>query len=282
MERLINNMKNRSLFLMLGIFLLFSLTFVAAQTDKAYCTSNGMDVVYKNQPTLKASNDFSFSFHIYNKSNGAPLTNTSSFCALHIYNSSGTHIITNSNLNFGVNSYDFYLNAEGNNFTNPGEYSFVVACFDNDFTISAECSDAFIVTKTGSNLNSSESLIYIILALGVFLLFALSFYFLISTPYQNDVNEKGAVIKITKLKYVKLGLVLLTWVLFTWLLNILIGLSDNFVSLTMYYGLFGFIFDVMNRLSLPLGIVVLVISLFELVRDANIYGNIKKFGSAYK
>jgi hypothetical protein len=105
---------------------------------------------------------------------------------------------------------------------------------------------------------------------------------MISTPYGNETNEKGAIIKITKLKYVKLALILLTWVLFTWFLNILIGLSDNFVSLTMYYGFFGFMFDVMNRLALPLGIVIFVIAIFEIVRDANIMGNIKKFGSAYK
>jgi hypothetical protein len=134
----------------------------------------------------------------------------------------------------------------------------------------------------GADIETSESLIYFILAFGVLLLFILSFYFMIITPYGNDINEKGAVIKITKLKYVKLGLILFTWVLFTWFLNILIGLSNNFVSLTMYYGFFGFMFDVMNRLALPLGIVIIVIAFFEIIRDANIYENIKKFGSALR
>lgn len=136
------------------------------------------------------------------------------------------------------------------------------------------------ITKTGTILKTGESLLYFILAFGVFLLFVLSFFFMITTPYENEVNQKGAVIKITKLKYVKLGLILLTWVLFTWFLNILIGLSDNFVNLTMYYGFFGFIFQTMNNLALPLGLVILVISFFEIIRDADLYGNIKKLGSA--
>ena len=161
-----------------------------------------------------------------------------------------------------------------------GEYNFKT-CANPNSDITCE-SDIFIITKTGKILETKESLVYFILAFGVLLLFALSFYFMISTPYGNETNEKGAVIKITKLKYVKLALILLTWVLFTWFLNILIGLSDNFVSLTMYYGFFGFMFDVMNRLALPLGIVIFVIAIFEIVRDANIMGNIKKFGSAYK
>lgn len=140
----------------------------------------------------------------------------------------------------------------------------------------------FLINKRGKEIESSEAIIYIVLAIGVFILFALSFYFMIATPYSNKVNEKGAVIQITKLKYVKLGFILLTWVLLTWFLNILIGLSDNFVNLTLYYGFFGFIFDIMNRLALPLGIIIFVISIFEIIRDTNLYGNIKKFGSAYK
>lgn len=136
------------------------------------------------------------------------------------------------------------------------------------------------ITKTGKIFDISESLVYFILAFGVLLLFLLSFYFMISTPYANKIDERGAVIQLTKLKYVKLGLILLTWVLLTWFLNILIGLSDNFVSLDMYYGFFGFIFYMMNALAFPVGIIVMVIALFEIIRDANILENIKKFGSS--
>lgn len=136
------------------------------------------------------------------------------------------------------------------------------------------------ITKTGKTLDTPESLTYFILAFGVLLLFSLSFYFMISTPYGNEVNNNGAVIQVSKLKYVKLALILLTWVLFTWFLNILIGLSDNFVSLTMYYGFFGFIFEVMNRLALPLGIFIIVLCFFEIIRDTNIQKAISKFGSS--
>ena len=137
-----------------------------------------------------------------------------------------------------------------------------------------------LITPTGRTLDTGESLTYFILAFGVLLLFMLSFYFMISTPYGNNKEEGGAVIKISKLKYVKLGLILLTWVLLTWFLNILIGLSDNFVSLNMYYGFFGFIFQVMNALALPLGIFIIVLSFFEIIRDANIQEAISKFGSS--
>lgn len=157
-------------------------------------------------------------------------------------------------------------------------YKIQMFCTDGIYSYSNE--GYYDITKTGTTLDIGEALTYFILAFGVLLLFLLSFYFMIFTPYGNDLNEKGMVIKISKLKYVKLGLILLTWVLLTWFLNILIGLSDNFVVLTMYYGFFGFIFSTMNNLAIPLGLVILVISLFEIIRDANIMKNISKFGSS--
>ena len=158
--------------------------------------------------------------------------------------------------------------------------SFFIWC--NASTIGGEAKGIFEVSNKKFTIGVDEAIIYIVLSFGVFLLFLLSFYFMFSTPYKNEIDKKGAVIKITKLKYVKLSLILLTWVLFTWFLNILIGLSDNFVGLTIYYGFFGFIFNLMNNLALPLGIVILVIMLFEIIRDSNIMGNIKKFGSSIK
>ena len=86
--------------------------------------------------------------------------------------------------------------------------------------------------------------------------------------------------RITKTKYIKLGLILFTYGFFTWFLNILIGLSEYFASLTMYYGLFSGIFWIMNAMSLPVAIVILVIMLIEIVRDTNIQDQIKKLGKA--
>lgn len=135
--------------------------------------------------------------------------------------------------------------------------------------------------KIGTELSTSESIIYAILSLGILLLSVITFYFMMLVPYSNELNEKGNLImRVTRTKYIKLGLILITYGLFTWFLNIMIGLAENFASLTMYYGLFGGIFWIMNALSLPVSIVILVIMLFEIVRDANIQKKIKALGSA--
>lgn len=191
--------------------------------------------------------------------------------------------ISDKNGDYLVNNQE--TQAQGNGafnytttFTKPEIYKVQMFCIDGTYSYSNE--GYYDITKTGTTLNTGEALTYFILAFGVLLLFMISFYFMIVMPYGNNINEQGAVIKISKLKYVKLGLILLTWVLMTWFLNILIGLSDNFVSLTMYYGFFGFIFTIMNSLALPLGVVIITICIFEIIRDTNIMKAIKKFGSS--
>jgi len=68
---------------------------------------------------------------------------------------------------------------------------------------------------------------------------------------------------------------MLSYILFIVFLNTLIGISDNFVSLTLFVGFIGFLFQILNFLAYPFGIFIIVLSFFEVIRDANIQGNIK-------
>ncbi len=183
---------------------------------------------------------------------------------------------------------EFSMTQNGTNFNfsfsdtiTLGNY-FYSTCGDLNGVVTCQ-SVEFVVTSTGFKLTEGEAIIYLVIALGVFLLFILSFYFMLATPYSNKIDEKtGAVIQLTKLKYVKLGFIMLTWILLTWLLNILVALSDNLVNLSLFFGFFGFMFDLMNRLALPFGIIIIVIGFFEIIRDANLYENLKKLGETMR
>lgn len=249
-------MKNKSLIFVSFIFIVLNLLFVsglefeqnAFVNLKAPCTIDGKNC------------------------------NTSVVCNISItYPKNGSFMIENQLM---TNTGNGMPNITLNDTSILGNYKAPLSCCFNDICDKGNAD--FEITPNGEILSLSGAIVYVILAFGVLLLFVISFYFMIVTPYSNNVNERGAVIQVTRLKYVKLGLILLTWVSLTWFLNILIGLSDNFVSLTMYYGFFGFVFETMNRLALPLGIFIMVLSFFEIIRDANIHENIKKFGSALK
>ena len=277
-------MEKKSSFFVLMFLLLFSVSLVSAQPpfEQSIILDKAIQIEVPVIESIQQGQNFKFHIHPYNASDGRLIPQANIYyCTIHLYNPVGGGHLIESNMSADSNGIDWEFEVEGGNFSEVGQYAVLFYCEVED-EIGGFFEHGFYVTKTGKMFNTSESLVYFILAFGVLILFALSFYFMIATEYGNEVNEKGAVIKVTKLKYVKLALILLTWVLFTWFLNILIGLSDNFVSLTMYYGFFGFMFTIMNNLALPLGVVVIVIALFEIVRDANIMENIKKFGSSYK
>lgn len=270
-------MKKGSVFIIIGIFLLMTINLISAVPPQTITFTGdvGLDIEASFQPYYKINEAAQIQIHVFNKTTSKLLDNTTTQCEVELTNYNGTILI------HGTPAFEedhFLMSRTADSVTEVGTYAITIIC--NSSNLYGWKTAYFDATKTGRGLDIEESLIYSILAFGVLLLFFISFYFMISIPYGNDINNKGAVIKICKLKYVKLGLILLTWVLFTWFLNILIGLSDNFVSLTMYYGLFGFIFDIMNRLALPLGIVIIVISFFEIIRDANIMKAISKFGSS--
>ena len=157
-----------------------------------------------------------------------------------------------------------------------GEHIYYAEGDLNGILFSQACS--FEVTKTGTILSTEESIIYLILTIAVFIFFLLSLYFAIITPYENYKDGEGAVLKICRWKYVKIGLIMLSYVLFTWFLNVLIGISDNFITLTLYYGFVSFLFLLLNSIALYLGIFCLVLMGYETIKDLNIQKEIKKWG----
>lgn len=138
----------------------------------------------------------------------------------------------------------------------------------------------FTITSTGTDLTIGEAVLYILLAISVFGIFLISLYFNITIPYRNKQNDYGQIINITKTKYLKIGLIWITYSLLVWFLNILIGISVNFINLEMSYGIINILFIILNNLSLPLSIFIIVWGLIEIIRDLNLWKTIEKFGVA--
>lgn len=259
---------------------LISFSFVNAQPPLQVNinTDEGFNIIFPKFDVLKLNEGFDFRFHVFNISNGIAMDNETVSCYFHLYNRTGDSLYRKSDLEVNpAHTNTWTLLIKGGNFSYVGDYAYLVHC--NSSNLGGFASAPFIVTKTGTELTTEESLIYILLTLAVLGLFILSLYAMIVTPYSNEINGKGAVIKITKSKYVKLGLILLSYVLFVWLLNVLIGVSDNFVTLTMYYGLISFLFLTLNYLALPISIFILVLCVFEIVRDINVNRLLNKFGN---
>lgn len=221
--------------IILGMFLfsiLFLISFISAAppiTTVQQFTSGYVVQVPKDN-VLKINNPYNFEFHVYNVSNGIPITSGIS-CNFHLYNSSGKHQLefTNSVASAGLD-YNFYV--EGDNFTELGtSYYYHITC--NSTNLGGYRAVDLEVTSQGDEINTSHSLIYIILLI-INLIFLTALIILaIKLPYENQKEETRngpAVVKIVKMKYVKLFCIWFSYGLFLWLITILAGIINNYIS----------------------------------------------------
>lgn len=264
--------------LLMGVLCLLLIGLVTAQPPFSQTTrfNEGYIIEFPQQGTLPFGENYTFGFHVYNISNGVPIDNTTTSCYFHLYNNNGEHLIESEIPFMKENEWEILVLS--GNFSEEAEYSYIVQC--NSSILGGFNAIGFQVSNAQIEIPTSESIIYILLTLGVFLIFGLGLYFSIAIPYSNQTNEKGAVIKVTKAKYFKLFTIGLTYAFFVWLLNILIGVSNNFASLTLYYGFISFLFSIFIRLTIPIMILILVIMGAELIRDSNVTKTIKRFGQA--
>lgn len=209
--------------------------------------------------------------------NGA-VCNSSASCNLSIKYPNSTYLIQDELMTNKLNGDFNYTLYESETGVIGENYKWDMYCCQVGF-----CNEAhgiYNINLLGTELTTQESLIYILLTAGVFLIFGLSFYFAIAIPYSNKKNEKGAIIQITKTKYIKILMIGVTYALFVWFLNLLIGVSNNFTNLTLYYGFISFLFITFINLTLPFSIFLLVLAFFEIIRDSNVMNEIKKYGSS--
>lgn len=103
----------------------------------------------------------------------------------------------------------------------------------------------YIVTRITTQIDTSESIIYVVLTISVFLLFLFSVWGAIGLPARNRRNEIGRVISVEYWKYPKIGFMFLAYAFFIWFINILLTLSTNLVSISQYQGFFVMIFNIL-------------------------------------
>lgn len=100
----------------------------------------------------------------------------------------------------------------------------------------------YTVTNVLTEISTSESIVYVILTIAVFLMFLITLYGGIGLPSTNHRNELQRVTGIEVWKYPKVGLLFLSYAFFTWFINIIMIMSNSLVTLKAYQGFFEMIF----------------------------------------
>lgn len=177
MVTIFESRKTYFIFLLMTIFL-FSLTLTNAQPPFIQPTQpfiDGYILEIPEQGVIKAGQDFTFFFHVFNITNGLPLTGTLVNCEFNLHDSSSSLIHTDTSLFFNTSTTAFSSLVLGSNFT-VQEYTYVTHCNSTDF--GGFISVGFDVTTTGETLDEAEGIILFAIIL---ILILVTIFFVVST-----------------------------------------------------------------------------------------------------
>ena len=246
-------------FLVVAILFITMASFISAVPPMTQVGSfaDGFDIKYPNDINLQQFKDYEFQFHVFNSSNGIPIEGDSDqapkiSCYFHLYNSSGTHqTVLTKNIATEIFDYSFYV--DGANFTQLGQYSYIIQC--NSSTQGGFNDVAFDVSYTGKNINESQSALYISLMGVIIFVFTIIILGINKLPKYNQTDEEGKILSITYLKYFRPVL----W-FFEYMLTIaILYLSSNLAFAYLNEQLFAQILFVLFRISLGLAPVVVIV-----------------------
>jgi hypothetical protein len=199
----------------------------------------GYSISTSPQEYIIQGKPYQFNFFVFNLSNGLPLTNSSINCLFYLSNNTGNVMFIGEVPYFSSYSY-WAMPITLGNFTKIGEYSYGIKC--NNSAYGGTITGLLQVTTTGEELTPSESIIYFLIIFFAFFVFMLLSYIFINMEGSNPKGEKGDILLINYKKYVKTALFPLVYVTFLWFFNFIIGLSENYLGLTLYPNTLGFIF----------------------------------------
>lgn len=252
------------------IMLFFIMPFISAQPPQ-FNTENDIGLRVQTNPFSVQQNgqDFIYDAHIFNLTDGVPMTNTTTFCMIHVFDSQGDHLLEVV-MPFDINGVDFEFTVEGGNFTDNSLHSVMIDCLTNGsgiIPLGGFLQWEFTTTETGTILSEGQSIVYTGLLLGVLFLFLLSLAGAIFLPFKNNRDELGKIINITITKYFKLGCIFISYALLTWVLNLLVTLSINFSILSQYTGFFTVMFRLLIAFSYPMFSIMFIIILVMTFKD---------------
>lgn len=271
-------MKKILLTLIIGMFLISFISAVPPFAQENVFTE-GYEIKYPQDGTLKLNLNHTFSFHIYNISNGVPIDNSSTNCIFHLYESSGKHILeVNAEYDTGSLNNEWEVFVDGGNFSELGEQCYLIQCNSSLLGLGGFASVGFEVTPSGNpSPTSGESILYFVFVTVLFGIFLLTIYFICVLPSGNY-NENGVTVGINPLKYLRIFLIAMSYPMLIIILNLLNGLAVNFVSLTIFSGIIGFIFEILLRTAWIFTIVIILWILYLLIKDSNFKKMMKKMG----
>lgn len=170
-------MKRNKLFILFLVLLVLPIFVSAVLKNPVFetgsSTSHGYDIESPVISYIELNTNFSFVFHVFNISDGLPITNSTALCEFNLYDKRGESII-----HFNQIANNSFFNAYRvmvvNNFTEEGNYNYIVHC--NSSHRGGFLGSSFLVTNTGDDDSVTDTssgiaiTLFILICAGLFLL----------------------------------------------------------------------------------------------------------------
>lgn len=238
----------------------------------------GYQIFYPEFEFVPLNSPIDLHVHLTNISNGLPLNNNQADCFVNLYDNFGSDTFESGSINKDVNGYDYVLFVSQGNHSTLGLHTIDIRCNSSYFGGQAKFS--YYVTQNGESLSTATGIIYFLITLFAFGVFFLITWIFLNINGENPKDETGY-IGLNYRKYIKTALFPLVYVSFLWFFNFIIGLSNNYLGLTLYSNTLGFIFILLTKLTLPVLIVTLLIELVLMIKDGNIEKEYKSLWNKY-
>lgn len=238
-------MKKLILLLVLGIFLF---SFVSALETPIYPLDKPLDL------------------KVYCVNNG--WCSSSAICNINVDSPTNKQLVSGQNMTNQISFHNYTLTPN-----ESGTYQVRGVCTEG--ILSKKVSFDFKATPSGKSSSTGESILYIGMSIIFFGLLLLMFYLIMALPYENEKDDRGSITGINKLKYLKVTLIAFVYPIVILLLNFLNGIAQNFASLEMFGGIFGFLFEILLRAAWVYTVVIMVWIIVLLIKDSNLKKVIK-------
>ncbi len=212
-------MKNKIIILIIGLFLI---SFISAEPNFVFKQNTITDLKIA---CFNEDNEFCAS---------------SVNCNITILYPNSTSLVDNPPMTYNINYFNYTLTAS--NMTTLGEYTVIIVCNENT---SAGTTFTYQITKTGSIFNIPSAIIYIIVLITASGLFFLTLFASIKMPWKNPRKDDGYISHINYLKHGKIAFGFLSYLLAILIINILMGITNNFLFLNIAFVFFRTIYFIL-------------------------------------
>jgi len=270
-------------FLVLSLFCILVLSimttsFVSSKTPTTTTSDYGLRISFPSSGFLKAGEDMSVRWWVYNITDGKILTNTTTNCTLNLLNVSGYNVwrVANYSIKYGIPSNPqacqncFNTDIKGKNFTQIGYYMYQLRC--QTTTIGGYISGDLIVTGTGLDLTEGRSILYFAILIFLLFFFGLILICAFKIPGGNDKDEQGQIININNLKYFKGVLFFFAYLILISMFYFLVNICYGYLGENLSYKLLFVIFRVLYGLLLPIVIMWFIWIIVQIAQDKKLKG----------